>query len=40
VGDEVSLRTRNNKKYNFRLLKPSDANMVRRLAALHMKANE
>lgn len=39
-GDEVSIRTRNNKKYNFRLLKPNDANMVRRLAALHMKANE
>jgi tetratricopeptide (TPR) repeat protein len=38
--DEVSIRTRNNKKYNFRLLKPSDANMVRRLAALHFKGNE
>jgi tetratricopeptide (TPR) repeat protein len=38
-GDEISIRTRNNKKYNFRLLKASDANMVRRLAALHMKGN-
>ncbi|MGA2261003.1 MAG: PEGA domain-containing protein [Acidobacteriota bacterium] len=37
VGEEVSIRTRNNKKYNFRLLKPADAAMVRRLAALHLK---
>jgi tetratricopeptide (TPR) repeat protein len=36
-GDEISIRTRNNKKYNFRLLKPADATMVRRLAALHFK---
>jgi tetratricopeptide (TPR) repeat protein len=39
-GDEISIRTRNNKKYNFRLLKPSDANMVRRLAALHIKGSD
>jgi tetratricopeptide (TPR) repeat protein len=38
-GDEISIRTRNNKKYNFRLLKAGDGNMVRRLAALHMKGN-
>lgn len=36
-GDEISIRTRNNKKYNFRLLKPGDAGMVQRLAALHFK---
>ncbi len=39
TGDEISIRTRNNKKYNFRLLKPSDANMVKRLAALHIKTD-
>jgi tetratricopeptide (TPR) repeat protein len=39
IGDEVSLRTRTNKKYNFRLTRPSDANMVRRLAAIHIKSN-
>jgi tetratricopeptide (TPR) repeat protein len=39
AGDEVSIRTRNNKKYNFRLLKPSDANMVKRLVSLHIKTN-
>ncbi len=38
-GDEVSIRTRNNKKYNFRLLKPADAATVRRLAALHSKGS-
>ncbi len=36
-GDEVAIRTRNNKKYNFRLLKPGDAGIVRRLAASHIK---
>jgi tetratricopeptide (TPR) repeat protein len=39
-GVEVAIRTRNNKKYNFRLLKPGDADMVRRLAARHTKDNE
>ena len=34
-GDEVSIRTRNNKKYNFRLINPSDAASVRRLALHH-----
>lgn len=38
--DEVSIRTRNNKKYNFRLLRPEDAVKVRRLAALHFKAQD
>jgi len=37
AGDEVAIRTRNNKKYNFRLLNPSDAENVRRLSAMHMK---
>lgn len=37
VGDEISIRTQNNKKYNFRLLKPNDATMVRRLVASHFK---
>ncbi len=39
-GDEVSIRTQNNKKYNFRLLKPNDADKIRRLAALHVKATD
>ena len=39
-GEEVSIRTRNNKKYNFRLLKPDDADNVRRLAARHIKGTE
>jgi tetratricopeptide (TPR) repeat protein len=34
-GDAVSIRTRNNKKYNFRLINPSDAAPVRRLALHH-----
>jgi tetratricopeptide (TPR) repeat protein len=39
-GDEVAIRTRNNKKYNFRLLKPGDAGIVRRLAASHIKTEQ
>jgi len=38
-GDEIAIRTQNNKKYNFRLLKPSDASIVRRLATLHLKGD-
>jgi tetratricopeptide (TPR) repeat protein len=34
---EISLRTQNNKKYNFRLVKPGDAALVRRLAARHFR---
>jgi tetratricopeptide (TPR) repeat protein len=34
-GDEISIRTRNNKKYNFRLINPTDAARVRRLALHH-----
>jgi tetratricopeptide (TPR) repeat protein len=37
LGDEIAIRTQNNKKLNFRLLNPKDAEMVRRLAALHLK---
>ncbi len=36
AGDEVSIRTSTNKKYNFRLLNPSDASVVRRLAGAHI----
>jgi tetratricopeptide (TPR) repeat protein len=39
IGSEVSLRTQTSRKYNFRLLNPKDAEMVRRLAALHVKNN-
>ncbi len=39
-GDEVSIRTRSNKRYNFRLVNPRDAEMVRRLAARHMKSSQ
>jgi tetratricopeptide (TPR) repeat protein len=40
IGSEVSLRTQTNRKYNFRLINPRDAEMVRRLAALHVKNND
>ena len=39
-GDDLSIRTRGNKKYNFRFLKPGDGAMVRRVAARHMPAVE
>jgi tetratricopeptide (TPR) repeat protein len=38
-GDAVSIRTRNNKKYNFRLLNAADAALVRRLATHHQLAS-
>jgi tetratricopeptide (TPR) repeat protein len=34
-GDEVSIRTQGNKKYNFRLLNPADGTTLRRLAGHH-----
>ena len=34
-GDELSVRTHNNKKYNFRFLNPGDGDRVRRVAARH-----
>jgi tetratricopeptide (TPR) repeat protein len=40
LGEEISIRTRNNKTYNFRLLKPGDADMVKRLATPHIKGND
>ena len=39
-GDEVSIRTRNNKKYNFRLLNEGDGARIRRLAARHIQVTE
>jgi tetratricopeptide (TPR) repeat protein len=35
-GDEISIRTQGNKKYNFRLLNADDASVVRRLAGHHV----
>ncbi len=40
AGEEISIRTRTNKKYNFRLLNPGDGAQVRRLAARHMQVSE
>jgi len=39
-GDEVSIRTRNNKKYNFRLLNAGDGGRVRRLAAHYTQVSQ
>ena len=38
-GDELSIRIRNNKKYNFHLINPSDADRIRRLAARHTQVS-
>jgi tetratricopeptide (TPR) repeat protein len=35
-GEEISIRTQGNKKYNFRLLNADDAPVVRRLASHHV----
>ncbi|NWG14102.1 MAG: PEGA domain-containing protein [Acidobacteria bacterium] len=35
VGDELTVRTQNNKKYNFRFLNSGDGDIARRLAARH-----
>jgi len=40
AGDEVSIRTRNNKKYNLRLLNQGDGAQVRRLAVRHIQVTE
>lgn len=40
AGDEVSIRTRNNKKYNFRLLNQGDGAQVRRLVSLHIQVTD
>jgi tetratricopeptide (TPR) repeat protein len=36
-GDDIAIRTRNNKKYNFRLVNPRDGNIVRSLASRHIQ---
>jgi tetratricopeptide (TPR) repeat protein len=40
ADDEVSIRTRTNKKYNFRLLNQGDGAQVRRIAARHLQVTE
>jgi tetratricopeptide (TPR) repeat protein len=40
AGDEISIRTRTNKKYNFRLLNQGDGAQIRRLASRHMQVSE
>jgi tetratricopeptide (TPR) repeat protein len=39
-GDEISIRTRNNKKYNFHLVNGGDGAKLRRLAAPHTQITE
>ena len=39
-SDEVSIRTRTNKKYNFHLLNAGDGDRIRRLAARHTQITE
>jgi len=39
-GDEISIRTQGNKKYNFRLMNPEDAVVVRRLASHHVAVGQ
>jgi tetratricopeptide (TPR) repeat protein len=39
-GDEISIRTQSNKKYNFRLLNADDAPVVRRLAGHHVSVGQ
>jgi hypothetical protein len=36
-GDDIAIRTRNNKKYNFRLVNPGYGNIVRSLASRHIQ---
>ncbi len=40
VGDDITLRTRNNKKYNFHLLNPGDGAKVRQLATRHTQITD
>lgn len=37
AGDEISIRTQNNKKYNFRLINPNDESLIKRLASRHIQ---
>jgi tetratricopeptide (TPR) repeat protein len=39
-GDEISIRTQGNKKYNFRLLNAEDGAVVRRLASHHVAVGQ
>jgi tetratricopeptide (TPR) repeat protein len=39
-GDEISIRTQGNKKYNFRLLNADDGAVVRRLASHHVAVGQ
>jgi tetratricopeptide (TPR) repeat protein len=38
-GDEISIRTRNNKKYNFRVLNSGDGENIRRLASRYIQVS-
>jgi tetratricopeptide (TPR) repeat protein len=38
-GDDIAIRTRNNKKYNFRLANPGYGKIVRSLASRHIQLN-
>jgi len=40
AGDDITLRTRNNKKYNFHLLTPGDGARVRQLASRHIQITD
>jgi tetratricopeptide (TPR) repeat protein len=37
TGDEISIRTQSNKKYNFRLINARDESLIRRLASSHIQ---
>jgi hypothetical protein len=39
-GDTLSIRTRNNKKYNFQFLNPGDGAVVRRVAQRHIQITD
>ncbi len=39
-GDEISIRTQSNKKYNFRMINPEDSARIRKLAARHTPITE
>ncbi len=39
-GDQISIRTRNNKKYNFQLVNAGDGAKLRRLAAAHVQITD
>jgi len=39
-GNAISIRTRNNKKYNFQFLNDGDGAVARRLAQRHMQVTD